>query len=116
MQKSKKKNKINVVFNYSGIELSEGAQKVLNRGLNFSLTPEKLNITQLLADISRFERLLEWKEYWYGKESDSDPGPKLFKQHKTNRPKDPVPKGITTFINSMRSELMDMGEYFGKYW
>ena len=65
--------------------------------------PQKLNLTEILADVSRFERLLEWKEYWFDKESTGDPGPKLFKQNKTNRPDGPIPKGITTFINSIRS-------------
>ena len=46
-QKKLKKQKISVVFNYSGIKLSKGAEAVLNRGLNFSILP--LSISWHLA-------------------------------------------------------------------
>ena len=54
IQRQKKKQKISVVFNYSKITLTNGMEKVLNRGLNFSITPLNLNITQVLVDFSRF--------------------------------------------------------------
>ena len=103
-QKKLKKQKVSVVFNYSKIKISEGAEKALNRGLNFALLPDNLNITQLLADLDRFERTCEWKEFWHDKESDKKPS--LFKTPKTNRPDNP-PQGLKTFINSIRSEIED---------
>ena len=39
MQNKKKKEKINVIINYSGINISDGAISALNRGLNFSVLP-----------------------------------------------------------------------------
>ena len=98
-----------MIFNYSGINISEGAIKCLNKGLSFAILPQKLNLTQVLADISEFERTMEWIEFFHDKDKDNDhKGAKLFKEKKTNRPKDhPTPKGLTTFINSVRSELLD---------
>ena len=55
------------VYNYSDITLTDGMTKLLNRGLNFCVTPEKLNITQLLTEIGRFERKTLWKEHWHGR-------------------------------------------------
>ena len=105
-QKKLKKQKISVVFNYSGIKLSKGAEAVLNRGLNFSILPDKLNFTQVLVDLAKFERLLEWKEFWHDEPSDEPYIPPLFKKQKTNRPKNPS-QSLKTFIKSVKSELQD---------
>ena len=109
MQDKKKKQKINVIFNYSGINISDGAISALNRGLNFSVLPQKLNLTQVLADLSKFERTMVWIEFFHDKDDDDDySGPPLFKEQKTNMPKDHnTPQGLKTFINSVRSELLD---------
>ena len=100
------KQKVSVVFNYSGIQLSKGAEQVLNRGLNFSILPEKLNIGELLSDIDRFERNMEWTEHFHGKDEDDEYIKPLFKKVKTNRPKNPS-EGLKTCVNSIRSELKD---------
>ena len=42
----------------SSIELTEAMDKLLNRGLNFSVLPDKLDITQVLVDWKRFERTM----------------------------------------------------------
>ena len=101
-----KKQKISVVFNYSGIKLSKGAEAVLNRGLNFSILPEKLNFTQVLVDLAKFERLMEWKEFWHDKPADEPYVPPLFKKQKHNRPKNPS-QSLKTFIQAVKSELQD---------
>ena len=44
-KRKKKREHQTVVFNYSDITLTESMEKVLNRGLNFSITPSKLDIT-----------------------------------------------------------------------
>ena len=46
------RKKLNVVFNYSGIELSQ--DNLLNRGLSFAITPLSLNLSQVLVDFSNF--------------------------------------------------------------
>ena len=98
-----------VVFNYSDLVLSEPMERLLNRGLNFSILPKKLDLTQVLTDYKRFERSAIWHEFWYGKENDEeerkDP---IFPTHKTNMPKNyTVPEGLKVFLNSVKSELTD---------
>ena len=54
-------NPKDIVFNYSDIELTEGMLSVLNLGLNYSILPLKLDITQVLVDFRRFERSAIWQ-------------------------------------------------------
>ena len=56
-----KKGKKN--FNYSDITLTEDMTKILNRGLNFSIQPIKLNVTELLVNFQKFQRTIMWVEY-----------------------------------------------------
>ena len=64
LQKRKKKERVSVVFNYSKVNLTPAMEKVLNRGLNFSILPLKLNLTQVLVEYQRFERTMLWTEFW----------------------------------------------------
>ena len=81
--------------------------RLLNRGLNFSLLPLKLDITQTLVEYKRFARSAIWAEFHYGKNS-QEPEEKIFKTHKTNMPKNySSPEGLKTFLSSVKSELMD---------
>ena len=100
------KEKINVVYNYSKVPLTDAMEKVLSRGLNFAI-PLKLDITQVLVDYRRFERSMIWKEFFYGK--DTGPyEPPIFKSKKTNMPKNyNVPNGLKTYLGAVRSELVD---------
>ena len=61
--KRKKKEKQSVVFNYSSIVLTPAMESLLNRGLNFSITPKKINITDLLVNYNEFERRMLWTEF-----------------------------------------------------
>ena len=54
---SLKKQNINVIFNYSSITLTEAMEKLLNRGLNFSILPLKLDITQTLVEFKGLREL-----------------------------------------------------------
>ena len=45
VRKDPKTNKQDIIFNYSRIVLSEPMEKLINRGLNFSVLPKKLDIT-----------------------------------------------------------------------
>ena len=82
--------------------------KVLNRGLNFSILPKKLDITQIWVDMKRFERSCIWQDFWYGREDQQETKKPIFKLQKTNLPKNySIPDGLKTFLGSVRSELQD---------
>ena len=72
------KNK-NIVFNYSNIVMTDPMLRLLNRGLNFSLLPYKLDITQTLVEFRKFERAAIWHEFHYGKENNEDFEKHIFK-------------------------------------
>ena len=42
-------------------------ERVLNRGLNFCITPLKLNVTEVLVDFRKIERKLRWREFFADK-------------------------------------------------
>ena len=92
---------------YSGIELSAGAIKVLNKGLNYCILPDKLNISQVLCDLSELDRKMQWTEYHFDGEEKEPYVPPLFKKKKYNFPPKEynVPKGLERFIGALRSEL-----------
>ena len=100
-----------VVFNYSDVVLTEPMERLLNRGLNFSILPKKLDLTQVLTDYKRFERSAIWHEFWYGRVKDEDEEERkepIFPTHKTNMPKNyTVPEGLKVFLNSVKSEITD---------
>ena len=97
-----------IVFNYSDIELTGAMHDLLNLGLNFSILPLKLDITQVLVDFKQFERSVIWQEFWFGTDRDKDYKAPIFKSQKRNLPKNyKVPNGVRTFLNSVKSELMD---------
>ena len=103
-----KKQKIDIVFNYSNIELSPDMIKLLNRGLNYCILPKDLDITQLLTDLKKFERTMLWAEFWYGKESDHVNDQNIFKKIKTNLPKNhPTPSGLKIYLAAVKSDILD---------
>ena len=63
LMKKKKKEGQSVVFNLSKIELTESMESLLNKGLNFAVMPDKLNLTDLLVNYDRFKRTMLWIEY-----------------------------------------------------
>ena len=107
-QKRIKKQNISVVFNLLSIPLTEAMERVLNRGLNFSVLPGKLDITQILVDWKRFERTMIWKEWWFGKENENENNNIIFKQKKNNLPRNhKVPNGLKTYLGAVKSEIVD---------
>ena len=83
-------------------------KSLLNRALNFSILPLKLDITQVLVDFNRFSRAVIWHEYWYGKDTDEAYKKQIFKSKKSNLPKNySSPAGLKTFLGAIRSEIMD---------
>lgn len=108
LKKRQSKQKINVIFNYSSIVLTEAMENLLNRGLNFVITPLSLDMSQVLVDFAKFERSLLWKEFFAGSEEQQTYIPPLFKTEKTNRPtKHKTPEELKTFIHAVKSEIMD---------
>ena len=79
---------------------------MLNRGLNFSIISEKFNFTQVLLDLAKFERLLEWMEFWHDQPSDDPFVPPLFKKQKYNTLRYPS-QSLKTFCQAVKSELTD---------
>merc|ERR1712129_467230 len=101
-----KKQKLNMVFNYSNITLSEAMENVLNRGLNFCVMPNKLDLTQVLMEFRKFERTMIWQEFWYG--TDTETTVPIFKSNKTNLPKKhKTPPNLKIYLSSFKSEIMD---------
>ena len=49
-----------IVFNYSTMVINEPMQRPINIGLNFSILPPKLDITQPLAEFKVYERSIRW--------------------------------------------------------
>ena len=81
--------------------------RLLNRGLNFSILPMKLDITQTLVEFKRYERSAIWTEFWYGKDNEQTEEP-IFRTHKTNYPKKySSPEGLKIFLGSVKSEILD---------
>ena len=76
-----------MVFNYSGIELSQDMENLFNRGLSFAITPLSLNLSQVLVDVSKFERKLRWREFFATQEDNHEYHPSIFRKEKTNLPR-----------------------------
>jgi len=95
-----------MVFNYSNITLSEAMENVLNRGLNFCVMPNKLDLTQVLMEFRKFERTMIWQEFWHG--TDTETTVPIFKSNKTNLPKKhKTPPNLKIYLSSFKSEIMD---------
>lgn len=102
------KQKINVVFNNSKLELTKDMETVLNRGLKFAILPLRLHITQVLVDFRRHERTMVWKEFWHGKNNEEAYSPPIFKQKKSNfTQKYAAPRGFQDYLAAFKSDLMD---------
>ena len=69
-KETNKNETTNIVFNYSDIDLDENMTKVLNRRLRLSVQPPSIDVTQVLVDYKKFERVMIWKEYWHNKDSE----------------------------------------------
>ena len=80
---------------------------LLNRGLNFSILHQDLDITLTFSELKRFERSMIWREYWYSKDVGSNVTP-IFKKTKKNLPrKYTIPSGFKNCMSSIKSELLD---------
>ena len=108
LKNKKLKSKINFVYNFSDLELSDAAKSLLNKGLNFCPTPKGINTTQLYADMFRMERKFAWKHFFKTKSiepKESEKFPFSTKIKNTNVPKE-YPTEIKEFVASVKSELL----------
>ena len=81
--------------------------RLLNRGFNFSILPDKIDMTQVNVDLKRFKRAAIWNEFWFGRESE-DQTDLIFKKEKDNLPKNyTVPEDLKTFLSAVTSEIQD---------
>ena len=81
---------------------------LLNKGLNFSILPLKLDITEVLVDYKKFERRVVWHEFWYGRQPEETYEIPMFKTNKTNMPKNySIPQGLQMYLNGIKSEILD---------
>ena len=106
--------KVNLITNLSDYPLNEAMTNLLNRGLSFVPTPEGVNKSQLVSDLSRYERHMKWKDFFFQdgpQESDNDfeeeTGPKdLFKQKKSNLPSTKAPPALRDYLSAVRSDIL----------
>ena len=102
-----KKQTLNIVFNYSEIILSSAMSAVLNRGLNFCILPNQIDITQVLVDWKRFERTMIWIEFWYNRDCEEREEP-VFKQKRNNLPQNyKSPDDLKTYLEAATWVLID---------
>ena len=93
-QTESKKQKLNLVVNLSDMVITEPMKSLLNRGLSFVPTPSNIDISQIKAQINKYERTVIWKEHHFNEDLEptnlqkSDPNELLtkniFKLDKTN--------------------------------
>ena len=86
-------------------------ESLLNRGMNFALTTNKVDITKLLVELKYFERSLLWKDYWSNQPPQEEKyKPGIFKKKKSNFPNPKfyhAPEALKDFIVAIKSELED---------
>ena len=103
-----KKQQVNVIFNYSKVQLTKDMEMVLNRGQHFAIHPIKLDLTHVLTDFKRFERTMIWQEFWHGRDDSNTQKKTIFKQKKSNLPKNySSPNNLKTFLAGVKSEILD---------
>jgi hypothetical protein len=71
-QIKKTKEQITAIYNHSNLTLTEAMKKILNRGLNFCVSPLTLNITNILVEYRKYERTVKWVEFFADKDTESD--------------------------------------------
>jgi hypothetical protein len=102
------KEQISPIYNHSKLTLSEGMKSILNRGLNFCVTPLKLNITEVLVDYRKYERKIKWVEFFNNQEEDDTQeefkNQEIFPKEKSNLPPN-TSAAVKTFLTSVKSKL-----------
>ena len=114
MKRRSLKKIINLIYNFSSVELTKPMESLLNKGLNFCPSSSGVNLTQVLADLYQMERKMAWRYiYFDATEDDNDNNtentrakfPFPDNRKKTYLPKE-YPEEIKTFVNSVKSDLI----------
>ena len=96
------------MYNYSILELTEDMTKILNRGLNFCVTPDSVNITELRAELRTFDRKMRWHEHWFDEDA-IEPKPvwipPIFRKNKSNLPTNSSAR-LMVFLNGVKSQII----------
>ena len=72
-------------------------ERLLNGCFNFSVLPNKLDLTHIIIDYKRYERTAIWIEFWFIREQ-QNLEKQIFRSHKYNLPKNySTPEGIKIF-------------------
>ena len=77
-----KRKPLSIVFNKSSFVLTQDMEEVLNRGLNFAVLSNRLDLTQVLTDFRYFERTMIWMEFWHGRDQEGQLYTRIFKKKK----------------------------------
>ena len=83
---------------------------LLNKGLNFSILPDKIDNTQILTEHKRFERTMFWKSFWAEKGNSIRENDKvyIFRGKENNFPRNyNPPDSLKAFLGSVKYDLMD---------
>ena len=116
-QAESKKQKLNLVVNLSDMVITEPMKSLLNRGLSFVPTPSNIDISQVKAQINKYERTVIWKEHHFNEDleptylKESDPNElktkNTFKLDKTNLPRGRKPPSILqTYLHATRLDII----------
>ena len=83
---------------------------LLNKGLNFSVLPDKIDNTQILTEHERFEWTMFWKSFWIEKNNPIRDNEKvhIFRSKKNNFPRNFKPSdSLRTFLGSIKYDIID---------
>ena len=61
-----------LIHNFSDFHLDEHMIALLNKGVNFSITPKTINKSQMKANHNRYSRTMQWKEHHYMKDMNNN--------------------------------------------
>ncbi len=79
--------------------------KILNRGLNFCVTPLTLNVTEVLVDYRKYERKVKWVKFFSDQVDDTEEWKlEIFRKEKTNLPPN-TSNAVKTFLSSVKSDI-----------
>jgi hypothetical protein len=84
-------------------------ETVLNRGLNFCITPLTLNVTEILVDYRKYKRKVKWVKFFSNQDennkqdTNAEQPQELFTKEKANLPPN-TSTAVKTFLSSVKSE------------
>ena len=113
------KRNLDLVHNFSDFVLTAPMISLLNRGPSFVPTTKNVNISQIQAELDRYERSMLWSEYYFERKEDEEIVTKLknegdqpicetkvFQPIKTNLPKSSAPNSLNVYLGAVRSDIL----------